>query len=158
MTADQAAVADNFWMRAIPQIACSDNDSTDNIKGIVYYGDSASTPNTTAYDYTDSCDDEDTTNLVPVVQKTVDSAALSEVENVAVGQNSNNLFRCMYKLSVYRLPASPPLLCTALLRLVRRPESVFVDKSLFRVFEFYHHDCELDRSNSGSGPSQHHQL
>lgn len=36
ITADQASVADSFWVRAIPQAACSDNDSTDNIKGIVH--------------------------------------------------------------------------------------------------------------------------
>lgn len=35
VTADQASVADSFWVRATPQSACSDNDSTDNIKGII---------------------------------------------------------------------------------------------------------------------------
>ncbi|KAJ4397339.1 hypothetical protein N0V93_001564 [Gnomoniopsis smithogilvyi] len=56
----------NFWMRAIPQEACSDNDNVDNILGIVRY-DSSSTedPTTTSYDLDDSCDDEDATDLVP---------------------------------------------------------------------------------------------
>ena len=56
----------DFWMRAIPQESCSDNDNVDNILGIVRY-DSSSTsdPTTTAYDTTDSCDDEDITTLVP---------------------------------------------------------------------------------------------
>ncbi|KAJ9149438.1 Laccase-2-like protein 4 [Pleurostoma richardsiae] len=93
VTADQSATASNFWMRAIPQIACSDNDSTDNIKGIVYYGDSAGTPTTTGYDYTDSCDDEDVSDLVPYLSKTVDSASFSELETATVGTNSDNLFK-----------------------------------------------------------------
>lgn len=93
VTADQSDVADSFWMRAIPQVACSDNDSTDNIKGIVYYGNSTTTPTTTGYSYTDSCDDEDVSNLVPVLSKTVDTSAWDELETVTVGKNSANLFR-----------------------------------------------------------------
>lgn len=56
----------NFWMRAIPQEACSDNDNVDNILGIVRY-DSSSTdePTTSSYDLEDSCADEDASNLVP---------------------------------------------------------------------------------------------
>ncbi|KAM0322050.1 hypothetical protein ACHAQA_009793 [Verticillium albo-atrum] len=92
VTADQADVADNFWMRAIPQSACSDNDSTDNIKAIVYYGDSPSTPETTGYDYTDSCDDE-TDNLVPYVSKSVDDADWSNLATATVGRNSAGLFK-----------------------------------------------------------------
>ena len=92
-TTGMSSVATDFWMRAIPQIACSDNDSTDNIKGIVYYGDSAGTPSTTGYDYTDSCDDEDVADLVPYVSKTVDSAAVQDSETATVGKNSDNLFR-----------------------------------------------------------------
>ena len=86
-------VAENFWMRAIPQVACSDNDSTDNIKGIVYYGITPSTPTTTAYSYTDSCDDEDASDLVPYVSKTVSTEYWDEEETVTVGKNSNSLFR-----------------------------------------------------------------
>ncbi|KAH7362103.1 laccase-1 [Plectosphaerella cucumerina] len=92
VTADQADVADNFWMRAIPQSACSDNDNVDNIKGIIYYGDSASTPTTTGYSFTDSCDDE-TDNLVPYVSKTVESANWSDLEVATVGRNSAGLFK-----------------------------------------------------------------
>ncbi|KAH7127781.1 Cupredoxin [Dactylonectria estremocensis] len=91
VTADQADVADNFWMRAIPQSACSDNESTDNIKGVVYYGDSPSTPSTTAYDYTDSCEDE--TNLVPYLSKTVSSADLNDLELASVSKNTAGLFK-----------------------------------------------------------------
>jgi hypothetical protein len=67
ITADQASVADSFWLRAIPQEACSENESSDNIRGIIYYGSSTSTPKASAYDYTDSCSDEDSSNLTPMV-------------------------------------------------------------------------------------------
>ncbi|KAK5044818.1 hypothetical protein LTR84_010474 [Exophiala bonariae] len=93
VTADQADIADSFWMRAIPQLACSDNDSTDNIKGIVFYDGSTTTPTTTGYSYTDSCNDEDVVNLVPVVSKTVDSTFTKKDEPVTLGGNSDSLFR-----------------------------------------------------------------
>ncbi|KAF5228814.1 hypothetical protein FAUST_10788 [Fusarium austroamericanum] len=94
VTADQADVAENFWMRAIPQSACSENDSTDNIKGVVYYGDSPGTPSTTGYEYIDSCEDE-TDNLVPYVSKTVDAADWKDLETASVGRNSAGLFKWM---------------------------------------------------------------
>ncbi|KAI1310840.1 putative extracellular dihydrogeodin oxidase/laccase [Xylaria venustula] len=66
VTAD--ATADNYWMRAIPQTTCSNNDNPDNIKGIVRY-DSSSTddPTSSAVDAAsdDDCDDEDMSSLVP---------------------------------------------------------------------------------------------
>lgn len=44
--------AGNYWIRAIPQTFCSDNDNADDIKGILRY-DSTSTddPTTSAYTY-----------------------------------------------------------------------------------------------------------
>lgn len=80
-------------MRAIPQSACSSNDNLDDIRGIVYYGSSAATPTTTAYSYTDSCTDEDTSNLVPFLSKTVSSQTTTVGEAVTLGKNSNNLFK-----------------------------------------------------------------
>ncbi|KAH7135804.1 multicopper oxidase [Dendryphion nanum] len=91
VTANQASVADNFWLRAIPQSACSENDNSDDIKGIVYYGSSPSDPSTSAYSYEDSCDDE-TDNLVPYLQKTVESGSTT-LETATVGFNSDRLFR-----------------------------------------------------------------
>ncbi|KAI1473144.1 putative multicopper oxidase [Daldinia caldariorum] len=92
VTADQASVADNFWMRAIPQSACSaTNDNADNIRGIVSYTDTASEPETTGYDYEDSCDD-DSSNIVPYISKTVGStdAVTDEVAGIAI---TNGLFK-----------------------------------------------------------------
>ncbi|KAG9198494.1 hypothetical protein G6514_009926 [Epicoccum nigrum] len=92
ITADQADVADNFWLRAIPQSACSDVDNSDDIRGIIYYGDSPSTPTTSAYSYDDGCDDE-TDNLVPYISKTVETQSSTNVEAASVGFNSDSLFR-----------------------------------------------------------------
>ncbi|KAJ4361052.1 uncharacterized protein N0V89_001621 [Didymosphaeria variabile] len=92
ITADQASVADNFWLRAIPQSACSENDNTNDIKGIIYYGDSADTPTTSAYDYDDSCDDE-TANIVPYLSKTVGDSSSTSTEDATVAFNDDSLFR-----------------------------------------------------------------
>lgn len=79
-------------MRAIPQSACSDNDNADDIKGIVYYGSSAGTPSTSAYDYTDECADE-TDNLVPYISQDVSDAEWTKLEEATVGTNDDSLFR-----------------------------------------------------------------
>jgi hypothetical protein len=83
----------DYWLRAVPQLTCSDNDSTDNIKGIIRY-DSTSTsdPTTTAYTMTDDCDDEDYTNLVPYVSKTVGNETIEDDLAVTIG-TVNNLFK-----------------------------------------------------------------
>ena len=93
--ADKASIAKNFWLRAIPQEACSENQNPTNIKGIVYYGSSPSRPTTTAYSYTDACDDEDMSNLVPIVNPyTITSNPLyNESEPVSLGKNSQSLYR-----------------------------------------------------------------
>lgn len=83
VTADQADVADDFWMRAIPQSTCSESDNADNIRAVVYYGDEPGTPETTGYDYDDSCDDE-TGNLVPYVSHSVADADAQTSEEAAV--------------------------------------------------------------------------
>ncbi|KAI1355572.1 putative extracellular dihydrogeodin oxidase/laccase [Xylaria sp. FL0043] len=62
------ATAGDYWMRAIAQTTCSNNDNADNIKGIVRY-DSTSTadPTSVAWDAAadDDCNDEDMSTLVP---------------------------------------------------------------------------------------------
>lgn len=92
VTADQTDVTD-FWIRAIPQSACSENDNQDDIRGIIYYGNVPGTPTTSAYDYQDSCSDE-TDNIVPYISKTVGSTASATAdEPVAIGFNSDLLFK-----------------------------------------------------------------
>ncbi|KAF4541431.1 Multicopper oxidase [Lasiodiplodia theobromae] len=94
ITADQESVGTDFWMRAIPQTACSNNENPDNIKGIVRYSTSTSSedPQTTGYDYSNECVDEDMDDLVPWVSKNAKSGtSLREV--VTLGRNSDNYNR-----------------------------------------------------------------
>jgi len=83
----------NYWLRAIPQTACSDNDNTDNIMGIFMYDSTNTTePSSSAYSYTDSCDDEDMSTLVPYLSKTVSTESEDDDFAVTVGR-SNNVFK-----------------------------------------------------------------
>ncbi|ETS74991.1 hypothetical protein PFICI_13475 [Pestalotiopsis fici W106-1] len=75
VTAD--AVADNYWMRALIQTACSDNANPDNVRGIIRY-DSTSTDDPTSTAWADAttdgtCYDEDMSQLVPYVPITASS-------------------------------------------------------------------------------------
>lgn len=83
----------NFWLRAIPQESCSDNDNVDNILGIVRY-DSTSTddPTTTAYTFTDSCDDEDISTLVPYLVSDVSATADITDEAVTLSRANNLVY------------------------------------------------------------------
>ncbi|KAH7177084.1 Cupredoxin [Dactylonectria macrodidyma] len=113
VTADQGDVADNFWMRAIPQSACSENSSQNNIKGIVYYGDSPDIPTTTAYDYVDGCDDE-TSNLIPYVAKDVSTADWKKLETASVGKNAAGLFKWYLNSTTMLVDWSAPTLKSTL--------------------------------------------
>lgn len=91
----------NFWLRAIPQEACSETSAVDNVKGIIRY-DSSSTadPTTSAYSYTDSCADEDSSNLVPYLPLNAsDTYTYGEDEEVAVQVTDNALLWTMNKTS-----------------------------------------------------------
>ncbi|KAF3020273.1 hypothetical protein E8E14_012886 [Neopestalotiopsis sp. 37M] len=92
VTADQAAVADSFWMRSIPMASCSTNTMKTNIKGAIYYEGSNTLPTTTGYDYTDACDDE-TDNLVPYVSQTVTLSNTGTVEVASVSPYNGGGFR-----------------------------------------------------------------
>ncbi|KAM3551263.1 hypothetical protein MY1884_007814 [Beauveria asiatica] len=83
VTADQQSVASNFWMRAIPQVACSDNANADDIRGIVYYGSSPSTPTTTGHAYADACVDEPVSSLVPHLAVAAGTQHYSDLESVS---------------------------------------------------------------------------
>lgn len=91
--ADQVSVAKNFWLRAIPQNACSENANPTNVKGIIYYGDAPSIPTTTGYSYVDSCVDEDMSDLTPIVSETVSGPFYNKSEPVSLGKNGGSLYR-----------------------------------------------------------------
>ncbi|GAP84520.1 putative multicopper oxidase [Rosellinia necatrix] len=75
----------NYWMRSIPQLTCSTNEMTLNIRGIVTYDDvTVADPETDAYDYSDDCSDIPVESLVPVVSVDVGNAATQQVMDVGL--------------------------------------------------------------------------
>jgi hypothetical protein len=84
-------------MRAIPQVTCSDNDNVDGILGIVRYeASSTADPTTTAFAYTDSCDDIPMASLVPYLALDVGSASVTEDLEVTVGLDADTDFIYWY--------------------------------------------------------------
>jgi hypothetical protein len=84
----------NYWIRAIPQTACSNNDNSDNIKGILKYDSTNTTePDTSAYSYDDNCDDEDSSDLIPYLSLDASTNTTEDDFAVTVGKNSDSLFR-----------------------------------------------------------------
>ncbi|EQK99972.1 hypothetical protein G6O67_008667 [Ophiocordyceps sinensis] len=84
ITADQGAIASNFWMRAVPQALCSANRNAFNIRGIVHYDERPSTPRTLGRLDPPTCHDESMNDLVPHIRKDVGRADLETLETVAV--------------------------------------------------------------------------
>ncbi|KAK4632151.1 Laccase-2 [Fulvia fulva] len=95
ITANQADVASDFWLRAIPDTFCSENLYGHDIRGIIHYGSSTGTPSTTCYEIDEKeCFGEVSSNLVPYFELDAgSSAALDENLAVSVGFNSEKLFK-----------------------------------------------------------------
>ncbi|TVY46600.1 Laccase [Lachnellula occidentalis] len=100
----------DYWMRAIPQTFCSDNDNADDIKGIVRY-DSTSTadPTTSVYTYTDDCDDEAIADLVPYLSSDASSDGETDDFAVTIGK-SNNLFKWYMAATTFAVEWADPTL------------------------------------------------
>ncbi|KAJ2980988.1 hypothetical protein NQ176_g2301 [Zarea fungicola] len=88
VTADQASIANDHWIRAIPQIACSNNGNPDDTRGVLYYGKEPDTPSTTGYSYTDACVDEPIANLVPYVPLAAGSQNRSDSVTVTISRSN----------------------------------------------------------------------
>ncbi|KAI1501910.1 multicopper oxidase [Biscogniauxia marginata] len=70
----------NYWMRAIPQLACGTNDMTLDIRGIVSYdGVDAAEPTSLMWTYDDTCNDEPLEGLVPFVPIDAQAAQVQEI-------------------------------------------------------------------------------
>lgn len=98
-TTNQASVANDFWLRAVPDQFCSAaNLSPDNIKGIIHYSSSTGTPTTDPWTTDDSfldCQDPPLTSLVPVVPKNAGQSNIrSDQRNVTIQLAPNtNVFK-----------------------------------------------------------------
>ncbi|KAK8035117.1 multicopper oxidase [Apiospora rasikravindrae] len=108
--ANQQAAGKSFWMRAKPQSTCSKNTNADNIKGILYYGDSTAVPTTSSYTYPDNCDDMPASQLVPHVAKNVGSSTYEQVHNVSISKNDQKLWRWYLNSTSLKLDWGNPTL------------------------------------------------
>jgi FtsP/CotA-like multicopper oxidase with cupredoxin domain len=100
----------NYWMRAIPQVECSDNDNSDNIMGIMMYDSTNTTePSSSAYSYTDSCDDEDMSNLVPYLALDASSDSVEDDFAITVGKSSN-VFKWYMAATTFEVEWADPTL------------------------------------------------
>lgn len=89
-TANQGSIASDFWLRAVPDTLCSAvNGMADDIKGIIHYGDSTSTPTTSPWTSDNSflaCQDPPLSSLVPVVAKDAGASnGFDALRNVTIG-------------------------------------------------------------------------
>jgi FtsP/CotA-like multicopper oxidase with cupredoxin domain len=109
-TEGMTEIATDFWMRAIPQSACSDNTNPENIKGIISYGTTVSIPATAGYNYTDSCDDEDASTLVPYLKKTVSGSQWDVDQSASVSKNDQGYFRWYLNSTTMQVEWSDPTL------------------------------------------------
>ncbi|KAJ5885193.1 hypothetical protein N7495_009703 [Penicillium taxi] len=96
---------ESFWMRAIPQKACSTNSNANNIRGIVYYNTRGSEhetpptlPITTAHNSTstNSCTDEKASNLIPIISQAFPDQrgeSYNETLPATVSTTTNSFYR-----------------------------------------------------------------
>ncbi|KAK8239539.1 Cupredoxin [Phyllosticta capitalensis] len=91
-TANQDSTASDFWMRAIPQVACSPVKNAKDIKAILHYGNSTKTPTTTGYNYTDECTDFPMTDLVPYVPMNAQSGVTLR-DAATIAKNSDGYYK-----------------------------------------------------------------
>ncbi|KAL4861268.1 hypothetical protein BDV12DRAFT_191196 [Aspergillus spectabilis] len=91
--ANQSSLADSFWLRAIPQQACSDIENLDNIRGIFHYSDTPTIPETSPFLFNDTCQDEPLNTLIPHVPRTVQPPDWQDNTLATAGRNPQQLFR-----------------------------------------------------------------
>lgn len=95
VNANMSDVAENFWIRAVPDSYCSENDNSNHIRGILHYDSSTGTPTTSYPDYDENnCAGESSHNIVPYLSIDAGSSASSSDDMaVTIEKNSANLFK-----------------------------------------------------------------
>lgn len=99
------ATADNYWMRAIAQEACSSAENPDNIMGIIRYDNSSTadpTSTATSDAAVDECVDEPYASLVPYVQlDAADAADITSDFSVTVSSSAGRFYWSMGASTFY---------------------------------------------------------
>lgn len=63
------------------------------MKGIVYYGDSPSNPDATGNSYTDTCVDENMSDLTRIISESLSLLFYNKSEPGSLGENGGSLYR-----------------------------------------------------------------
>jgi FtsP/CotA-like multicopper oxidase with cupredoxin domain len=108
--ANMSAVASDFWIRAIPDSYCSENDNSNGIRGILHYGSSTNTPSTNAVTYEENnCAGEPDSSVIPYLAISPGSSADSSDDlAVTVSKNSDNLFKWFVGGTTFRVDWADP--------------------------------------------------
>lgn len=105
------ATSGNFWLRAYPQESCSETDALDNIKGIIRYNASSTDePTSSAWAYTDSCEDEEPTDLVPYLALNASDAYDYRNDETVSVQVTDNALLWIMNSSTFRTAWENPTL------------------------------------------------
>lgn len=118
----------------VPQTSCSDIDNAENIMGVVKYDTAASDtePTSSAYTYTDSCNDENLTDLVPYLSLDASTESLEDTFAVTVGKSSK-LFKWYLAATTFVVSWDDPTLL-----------QIYEDDTTFTAAE---HVIELDTAD-----------
>jgi FtsP/CotA-like multicopper oxidase with cupredoxin domain len=92
----------NYWFRAIPQTSCSTNENTDGIiANVRYVGAEEEDATTSAYTYTDSCSDENSTNLIPILEISPTTFISGQTLDVAIAPENGLFYWSVNSSSLY---------------------------------------------------------
>ncbi|KAI0813300.1 multicopper oxidase [Xylaria sp. FL0064] len=120
VTADQDP--GSYWMRAVPQLTCSANEMTLNIKGIVTYDNLTVTePIDVEATPDDNCDDELAENLVPFVSLDVGAATTEQIMELGLAV-VGGFFKWTLNSNTFLSDWGEPTL-----QKVLTPDSIFTD-------------------------------
>jgi FtsP/CotA-like multicopper oxidase with cupredoxin domain len=97
----------NYWLRAVPQLACSDNANPDDIRGIIRYGFHQGDPTTTAYNVTDDCLNEPLSEQHPVVALNVGPPSVEIDEHLTLGK-TGGVFKWFLNGTTFKVDWSEP--------------------------------------------------
>ncbi|KAJ5692432.1 hypothetical protein N7462_001855 [Penicillium macrosclerotiorum] len=118
-------IGNAFWLRAVPQLACSKNTNVDNIRGIVSYHDPSTPrsptpalPSSTPWPTADACVDETPSDLRPIISPALDLDLTTPFHNeslpVGLTTTSRGLYRWTLNGTSLALNWTSPILSTLL--------------------------------------------
>ncbi|KAB8360871.1 hypothetical protein FH972_024605 [Carpinus fangiana] len=111
VTANQPA--NNYWMRAIPQLACSYLKSADLVRGIIRYNSSSTAdPTSKGYTLPNDCNDESPSKLIPYLALNAGATKPTSRLTTTVGPSAAdpNIFKWYFNTTTFYSDWSNPSL------------------------------------------------